>query len=117
MRLPGFPSTPGENRLWIAFLCRSCLVDLLEGLVIPFCCRYMKEGFISTSIAGKAAFSGKNVQFEIVARKGTPALGVAHQSSVGTGENEILMRHGQAFEIYEIEEKSGHHVVKMFSLI
>lgn len=77
-------------------------------------CRYMKDGFISASMASNAAFSGKNTIFEIVARKGSSALGVATVSS--HKENEVLLRHGQNFEIFEIEKTMAGHVVRMVSI-
>jgi hypothetical protein len=66
-------------------------------------------------MASSAAFKDKNVIFEIVARKGTPAVGLATISSFGK-ENEVLMRHGQNFEIFEIENKHGSHVVRMVAI-
>lgn len=79
-------------------------------------CRYMKEGFISTSIASQAAFGG-NVAFEIIARKGTPALG-AYAVSSHKSENEVLLRHGQTFEIFKIEDTGGGVTkVHMYSIV
>lgn len=80
----------------------SGIIDQLEATLksgLP--CVYQKEGFISASMSSKAAFSQKNTILEIVARKGIKALGVDAVS--GHTENEMLMRHGQSFDIVEIE--------------
>ena len=62
--------------------------------------RYQKMRFISTSASALPAFQHKKVMLEMTVRKGTPALSLAPLSS--HNENEVLLRHGQAFEIYEI---------------
>lgn len=76
-------------------------------------CRYFKTGFVSTSMASKAAFSNKNTSFEIVARKGTPALGVDALSP--HTENEVLLRHGQVFEVVEIRREGEKTHIKMYT--
>jgi hypothetical protein len=77
--------------------------------------RYSQQGFISCSQASHPAF-GKNTTFEIVVRKGTPALGV-HVLSPHKHENEVLLRHGQAFEVYEVRQYGGMNHIKMVSIL
>lgn len=92
-------------------------LDKLEAQLkagIP--CRYHKTGFISTSMAGHAAFNHRNCIYEIVARKGTPALGIATISH-HKNENEVLMRHGQVFEIAEIDRSGSPTRIKMYSIV
>jgi 8-oxo-dGTP pyrophosphatase MutT (NUDIX family)/GNAT superfamily N-acetyltransferase len=72
----------------------------LAGLKAGLPCYYNTEGFVSTSMADKAAFSGKPVILEMTCRKGTRALGADTVS--GLNENELLLMHGQQFEVYEI---------------
>lgn len=71
--------------------------------------RMNKDGFTSASMADKAAFSNKNTIFEIVARKGTRMIG----NAPNPGENEVLLRHGQSFEVFEIEEKPDKTYIRM----
>jgi uncharacterized protein len=75
---------------------------------------YSKQGFTSTSMSGKEAFSGKSVSFEICVRKGTKALG-AYTVSSHTSENEILLGHGQPFEVLSIEQVGHQHIVRMIT--
>lgn len=84
-------------------------------------CRYMKTGFISTSLVSdreRMASIGyqKNTHFKIIGRKGTSALGVA---PIGlSGENETLFRDGQNFEVYNIErEPGGKTLISMVSIV
>jgi phage-related protein (TIGR01555 family) len=79
--------------------------------------RFTKDGFISTSLANKAAFSG-NTYFEMVVKKGTKAIGVDTIS--GHNEDEVLLRHGQSFEVFEIEKINVYgkeqHIVRMVTI-
>jgi uncharacterized protein len=81
---------------------------LKSGLPVKF----TKDGFTSASLANKAAFGG-NVMFEMCVKKGTKAIGVDTIS--GFNENEVLLRHGQNFELMEIEKKGGQYIVRMVS--
>jgi uncharacterized protein len=74
---------------------------------------YVSKGFVSSSMADNAAFSHHKLIFEMTCRAGMRALGAAAISS--HGENELLVNHGQQFEIYEIEEKGHQTVVRMVS--
>jgi hypothetical protein len=71
-----------------------------------------KEGFISTSMASTEAFSGNDISYEICLRKGTKALG-AYAISQHKAEQEILLRHGQPFEVLSVEKKGKQWVVRM----
>jgi hypothetical protein len=71
-------------------------------------------GFVSASLASKAAFSHENVMIEYVVRKGTPTLGVA--AIAGHGENEVLLRHGQAVQILSIDRSGSQVHVTMATL-
>jgi hypothetical protein len=86
---------------------------LKKGLPV----RFAKDGFISASAAPDEAFHTKSASFEITVKAGTPALGLAAVSS-HKHENEILLRHGQAFEIYAIERASPNAkpVIRMISV-
>lgn len=68
---------------------------------------YQKHGFISASAATRPAFNG-NVWFHIALPKGARALG-AHTVSTHKGENEIMMRHGQAFTMVALEKIDGKY--------
>lgn len=73
-----------------------------------------KTGYVSTSMAETPAFSHKNTWFIMTAKKGTPALGIDTISN--HTENEVLLRHGQSFEVYEIERTPERTYVYMVSL-
>jgi hypothetical protein len=78
--------------------------------------REIKHGFTSASLADHAAFSHHNVQYQITVRKGSRMLGIGVKgvSGYGSDENEVLLRHGQTFEIYDITRASNGRVfVKM----
>lgn len=83
--------------------------QLEEG--VP-CAAHM-TGFVSTSMAETPAFSSKNTWFIMTCKKGTPALGIDTISS--HSENEILLRHGQAFEVYQVERTPERTYVYMVS--
>ena len=74
--------------------------------------RPQREGFTSTSMANRAAFDTYNVIFEIVGRKGTRALGIWAASTTHSTENEVTLRHGAAFEIYEVEKKGNQYIMQ-----
>jgi hypothetical protein len=85
--------------------------EWIKGLEAGLPVSYHKEGFISTSMHSRPAFSQKNTWYIIAAKKGTPALGI---DTISTHhENEVLLRHGQTFEIYQIEKGSGKTYVYM----
>jgi hypothetical protein len=73
-------------------------------------CLYPRSGYTSASMANKPAFASKKVWFHFVVPKGKPLLGLA--GTVGHGENEVLLYHGQQTEIYEIYEAGGKTHVK-----
>jgi hypothetical protein len=76
-------------------------------------CIYTAEGFVSASMADQAAFSSKPLIFEMICRKGTRAIGVDGMKDIG--ENELLLSHGQQFEVYEIKEATHQTVIRMVS--
>lgn len=76
--------------------------------------RIQKEGFISTSAAKTPAFAHHNTWYEILTPKGTPALGLQPISS-HKGENEVLLRHGQSFEVLEYRYEEGKHKIRMIA--
>lgn len=77
--------------------------------------RPQRTGFTSTSMASKAAFSGKNTIYEIVARKGTRALGIYAADKSFKSENEVLLRHGSVLEVYEIAKQGAQHIVRCYT--
>jgi DNA topoisomerase IB len=83
-----------------------------DGLAAGKIVRPQRLGFTSTSMAKEAAFSSKSVIYEIVARKGTPALGIWAADKSYVSENEVLLRHGIAFDVYEIEKVGKQHIVR-----
>ena len=63
---------------------------------------FIQRGYISTS--AKTPFSGE-IQMKILARKGTPAI------YANRHEYEVLLKHGQAFDVLDYELKgSTHHL-------
>jgi hypothetical protein len=94
------------------------IAQWMKGLEQGKPVRYSKDGFISSSFADQPAGIGKghNVQFQIVVRKGTRAVGIGVHgvSQYGSAENEVMLRHGQSFEIYDITKGSnGKTYIKM----
>jgi hypothetical protein len=73
-------------------------------------CLYPRSGYTSASMANTPAFGHKSVWFHFVVPKGKPLLGIA--GTVGHGENEVLLHHGQQTEIYEIYDAGGKTHVK-----
>lgn len=63
-------------------------------------CRYMKTGFVSASVAAEPAFSHKKCWMHITCVKGSKVMGVNNRS-----ENEVLLRHGQNFDVWKMENK------------
>ena len=80
--------------------------------------RYGKAGFISTRTKPSGYADGANVQFEIVVPKGHKAINIQPISN-HPSEMEVLMRHGQNFEILEIEKAnsySNQRIVRMVAI-
>lgn len=74
--------------------------------------RFSKDGFISGSAAKSPGFGHKNVYLEMTVKKGTPALGLFAISS-HKHENEVLLRHGQAFEIFAMRKEGDRTIIRM----
>lgn len=64
--------------------------------------RFPLDGFSSCSFSKVPAFANKPYWLEIVTTKGTPLL--CATNALGSHEREVLLRHGQAYEVMEIEE-------------
>lgn len=62
------------------------------------------KGFLSTSVGGRAAFSGQ-VMMEVECPKGTPMAYVDHISK-HSGENEMLLQKGLYYRVLRIEKKT-----------
>jgi hypothetical protein len=92
------------------------IAEMKAGLAAGKPVRPQRLGFTSTSMAGSAAFSGQNCIYEIIARKGTPALGLWAADTGFKGENEVLLRHGSVFEVYEIEKVGSQHIIRCMTL-
>lgn len=90
------------------------LEEWKAGLAAGHHVRPQRTGFTSTALANKvpSSFSGQNVVYEIVARKGARALGFWGASNSHQTENEMVLRHGTAIEVYEIEKVGSQHIVR-----
>ena len=79
------------------------------------------EGFMSTAAASKppGGWSGNKIQYQIVARKGVRALGLWAADSGFNSENEVILRHGQPIEVYEIEHKpkTNQYIFKCYTVV
>ena len=79
---------------------------LKKALTLGLPAHFHWDGFVSTSFATQAAFSGQDVQVEIGVPKGSPAL--AFGGSFGyKSENEVLLPHGRSFQVLAIQEIPG----------
>lgn len=68
---------------------------------------FHQEGFFSTSVGGKEAFSGKLFTFEIEAPAGTPMAylaGISHYKS----ENEMLLAANLRYQVISVTPKSSY---------
>ncbi len=74
--------------------------------------RMSQKGFISASYG--SGFSN-SVKLEILVRKGTPALHVKPISQ-HAHENEVLLRHGQAFEVLSMQQVGAQHVIRVVTV-
>jgi 8-oxo-dGTP pyrophosphatase MutT (NUDIX family) len=88
------------------------MADLAKGGIV----RPHRTGFTSTSMASKAAFGSKNVIYEIIAKKGTQAVGMWANDPSFHSENEVLLRHGTSFEVYEIEKVGNQYIYRCHTL-
>ena len=88
------------------------MADLAKGAIV----RPHRTGFTSTSMASKAAFGSKNVIYEIIAKKGTQAVGMWANDPSFHSENEVLLRHGTSFEVYEIEKVGSQYIYRCHTL-
>ena len=73
--------------------------------------RYARSGFTSASMASFTPFNNRNAVLEIVLPKGTPVLGIDAVSP--HNENEVLLRHGMSFEVFEIRKEGKQNRIKM----
>ena len=60
-----------------------------------------QQGFFSTSVGGKEAFSGKSIQFVVEAPAGTPMLWAKKYSHFST-ENEMLLAAGLRYKVISV---------------
>lgn len=95
----------------------AAMTKMKKSLAQGLPTRFHQEGFISTSFATTPAFESKPLHLEIVVRKGAPALPIKLISN-HPGENEVLLRHGQAFEVLEILENqpNGKTLIRMVTV-
>lgn len=95
----------------------STLNEWRKALEKGLPCAYMKTGFVSTSMASRPAGIGAKhpTWFKIIAKKGTKALGLEGSGLAIDGENEVLLRHGQSFEVYDIQDDAtlGKTIISM----
>ena len=88
------------------------IADLTMGKLV----RPQVKGFMSTaaSYAPPSGWRDNKVQWQITARKGTRALGLWAASASFEHENEVILRHGTALEVYEIQKVPGkdQYIVK-----
>jgi hypothetical protein len=85
---------------------QKLIVSLNSGLPSKF----TDKGFISTTTSNEFSGKGANskVIYKILAKKGTRALSVKAISEY-SAENEVILPHGQSFELLEYEFKDGVH--------
>jgi hypothetical protein len=85
--------------------------SLALGLPTRFNCK----GFLSTSFKKDRGALGGKFRLEILTRAGTPAVVAQHMSN-HKSECEVLLRHGQGFDILEIDNvarSDGYRHIKM----
>jgi len=76
--------------------------------------RPVRKGFTPCSM-GSGSFSG-NVKWELTVRAGTRAIGSWAADEGYQTENEMTLRHGTAWEVFEIEKVGGQYVVRAHTL-
>jgi len=63
--------------------------------------------FLSSSVGGSAAFSGRKFTLHVDVPEGTPGAYVANHSSVGPGEREFLLAAGLKYRIVSIDKNAS----------
>jgi ADP-ribosyltransferase exoenzyme len=91
----------------------STIKQLTSALKLGLPARFNQDGFISTSFdKDKANGFGSGVRMEVLVKAGTPAL-YLKPISCHAGENEVLLRHGQSFELLEYRRENGKHILRV----
>lgn len=90
------------------------IAALAAGKVV----RPQRQGFTSLAAASSApsGWTSKKVQWQVTARKGTRAIGLWAASKSFENENEVILRHGTAVEIYEVVKKGNQYIFKAHTL-